>query len=119
MVTIHCVSPQARHDQGSKWFILSRSKWLEESKKHSSLRTSLSKRAEKQALIRDNTQELINRHFARFAADVPGAQLVLSEAQSEHSSIVLHGAGMVIVGSCTCVGLYILAQTLMMLLRPT
>lgn len=51
--------------------------------KHSSLRRSLSKRAEKQALIRDNTGKQINIVFARYAAAVPGAQLVHSEAQSK------------------------------------
>ncbi|CAL5228582.1 g11742 [Coccomyxa viridis] len=56
---------QARYEQGSKWFALSRKKLQDEVDKHSSLRRSLSKRAKKQALIRDNTGKQINIVFAR------------------------------------------------------
>lgn len=70
-------SSQARHAQGHKWVILSNKKLEEEMKTYRGLRKSLSKRADKQAEIRENTAQLINSAFARYGTHVPAAELLL------------------------------------------
>ena len=77
LMAIHLLhSSQARYDQGHKWLILGKSKLEEEMKTYWSLRKSLSKRADKQAEIRENTAQLINSAFAKYAIYIPAAELL-------------------------------------------
>ena len=67
------LASQERERQGTKWLDLNIKKLDVELNKYRSLRKSLNKRANKQAEIRENTAQLINSAFARYAPDVSAA----------------------------------------------
>ena len=76
-IVMHALhSSQIRHAQGHKWVTLSGAKLETEMKTYRSLRKSLSKRADKQAEIRENTAQLINSAFAKYCTYVPAAELL-------------------------------------------